>query len=120
MRDHLNITLHQIRYKNGSIVRGASVYERNIREPRIETALVIAESLKVNPDLLLYSFGILPKEDKEIIKSDPYFYMEKIKEMCNNHNNRYGKEDVDLYSLNVMRVSDYIKSNKGKKKNVTK
>jgi hypothetical protein len=120
MRDHLNVTLHEIRHSNGSIIRGASFYERNLRDPLLETALAIAESLEVKPDLLLYSFGILPKEDKEIIKSDPFFYMEKIKKMCNNHDNRYGKEDVDLYSLNVTRVSDYIRLNRRKKESVTK
>ncbi len=116
MRDHMNITLRQIQYKNGTIIRGASSFDRDLREPRRDTAMCIAESLGVDPDILLYSFGLLPIFEKDIIKSDPFFYMEKIKKMCDNHDTRYGDEDVDLYSLNVARVSKYIKSGRRKKK----
>ena len=119
MRDHLDITLHDIKYKDGSIIRGAAFFERNIKEPRRDTALSVAESLNVDPDVLLYSFGILPQKEKDIVKSDPFFYMEKIKKICDNHETRYGNEDVDLYSLNVARVSQYIKNSRRKKKSVS-
>lgn len=84
-----------------------SNYENEFFLPSRKTIKKIAKALKIMPDVLLYSFGYLGEEEIEIIKSDPFYYMEKIKELCNNHDDRYGKERIDLDELNRKRAFDY-------------
>ncbi len=84
-----------------------SNYEREFYLPSRKTIKKMAEALRIMPDILFYSFGYLAEEEIEIIKSDPFYYMEKIKELCNNHVNRYGKERINLDELNRKRAFDY-------------
>lgn len=75
--------------------------------PKVKNVLIVAKALNVKPDILLYSYGILPEDEQKIIKSDPFYYMEKIKKLCNNHSKRYGDEEVDLSTLNNLRAFEY-------------
>ena len=89
-------------------ISSLSNHENYIIKPRIKNIHKIAEALNINPDILLYSYGILPEHAQEIIKSDPFYYMEKINKMCNNHSKRYGNEKIDLSNLNKLRAYEYI------------
>lgn len=89
-------------------ISSISNHENYIMQPRIKNIYKVAKALKINPDILLYSYGILPEYEQQIIKSDPFYYMEKINKICNNHSKRYGNEEIDLSNLNQLRVYDYI------------
>ncbi len=82
--------------------------ENYIVQPRVKNIYKMAKALNINHDILLYSYGILPQYEQQIIKSDPFYYMEKINKICNNHSKRYRNEEIDLSNLNQLRVYDYI------------
>lgn len=107
-----NVPMRDVEDASGHRVHSISEYENNKRTPYKTTIVDIADCFKIKPDILLYSFGILPDEEMRIIKSDPFFYMEKIKELCNNHDNRYGEETIDLNQKNCYRALDYMKRGK--------
>jgi transcriptional regulator with XRE-family HTH domain len=100
--------------RNGHKIESISLFENNVLTPSRKTIIGIAKALKVKPDVLFYSFGILPDEEMNIIKSDPFYYMQKIKKLCYNHDNRYGENDFDLNQMNYARAVDYINSGKAK------
>lgn len=112
MRTLLDVELKNITYVDGKQIPGINAMESGItKQPFASTITAIAKSIGVNPDILLYSFGHLPENEKEIISSDPFFYREKILELCNNHESRYN-ENVDLDLLNIRRTSEYIEKNR--------
>ncbi|MGN6560729.1 MAG: hypothetical protein ACTHJ2_09420 [Candidatus Nitrosocosmicus sp.] len=98
--------------KKGGQVTSLHKYEKRKFDPDHKTIKGISESLGINPDILFYTYGLLPEEDREIIKEDPFFYMEKIKKLLNNHEKRYGKKNVDMAQLNINRCYDYIEKSK--------
>lgn len=107
------VSLVDVRHKGtGERIHSMSEFENNKRTPSGKMILDIAEDLDVHPDILFYSFGILPKYESDIIKLDPFFYLEKIKYLCNNHKSRYGNRDIDLNKLNDLRMFDYINKRK--------
>jgi hypothetical protein len=110
LRTLLDIDLNKIRYKNNSLIMGIPYYESLAKNPLRSTVESIAYALKLNPDILFYSFGFLPEKERQIIISDPFFYSEKIKELCNNHENRY-ESKVDMEILNIKRCAEYIEEN---------
>jgi len=99
------------RYKKGAKNNGssatASYYESGTIIPSRKKIKTIAKILNISPDIIFYSFGCFGDEEIEIIKSDPFYYMEKIKELCNNHADRYGNEKVNLEDLNRIRAFEY-------------
>ena len=102
--------LVDIKFENGKRICGLPGYETRKLEPSKKMVLEIAKSLGVNPDVLLYNFGFLSESEKKIIESDPFFYMNAIKKLCENHENRYGKnKPEDLKLLNVERAILYCK-----------
>ena len=119
----MDVPLNKITYYDGKHIHGINTMEDGTgRQPLASTIVSISESLGISPDILLYSFGHLPKKEREIITSDPFFYREKILELCNNHESRYqeqkndpGKEVVnsfDNYSNRSYRINNitYIAS----------
>lgn len=98
-------------YTRGTPNQGSSSslseYENHKIIPLRKTIINIANALNIAPDIIFYSFGYFGDKEIEIIKNDPFYYMEKIKELCNNHDNRYGKESVNLDDLNRTRAFEY-------------
>ena len=111
MRNILQIPLHKITYVDGRKILGIHYMEEGEVRPKESTILSISTSLKINPEILLYSFGYLPDKEQKIISSDPFYYREKILNLCNNHEYRY-ESNVDLDLLNIKRVADYIENNR--------
>lgn len=112
IRTLMDVPLNKITYYDGKHIHGINTMEDGTgRQPLASTIISISESLGISPDILLYSFGHLPKKEREIITSDPFFYREKILELCNNHESRY-KEQVDIDLLNIKRSADYIENNR--------
>lgn len=111
LRTLLDVKLKDIKYTNGAQIQGILYYEAKTANPLASTVECIAHAYGLKPDILLYSFGYLPKKEKAIISSDPFYYSEKIKELCDNHNNRYGKS-VDIDILNMQRCAEYIANNR--------
>lgn len=100
------------RNKKGGNVTSLHLYEERKHEPEGTTIIGISESLGIKPDILFYIYGLFPPEDKKKIIEDPFFYMEKIKKLLNNHEKRYGKKNVDMAQLNINRCYDYIEQSK--------
>lgn len=112
----MEVPLNKITYSDGTHIHGIHAMEDGVTKyPRESTVICISEALGIKPDILLYSFGHLPDKEKDIISSDPFFYREKILELCNNHNNRYTQR-VDLDLLNLKRAADYIEHNRCERK----
>jgi hypothetical protein len=112
IRTLMDVQLNRITYADKRQIPGINHMEAgDIKYPRASTITCIAESLGIRPDILLYSFGHLPDKEREIVSSDPFFYREKILELCNNHESRY-QEQVDLDFLNIKRAADYIENNR--------
>lgn len=111
LRTLLDVKLKDIKQKNGTQIQGILYYEAKTANPLASTVECIAFAYGLKPDILLYSFGYLPEKEKAVISSDPFFYSEKIKELCDNHKNRYGKK-IDLDILNMQRCADYIANNR--------
>jgi len=110
-RNVLGIPIEKLTYQNGKQIHGIHRKEHGTLNPSPENVLAIARALEIKPDILLYAYGYFPKKEKEIIASDPFYYREKIVELCNNHANRYELK-VDLDLLNIRRVADYIENNR--------
>jgi transcriptional regulator with XRE-family HTH domain len=111
-------TLASFKEKTGIHTSLINHYENNLSTPSRETIAKIAKGLDINPDILFYSFGYLPEKERDIIRSDPYYYMDKIQKMCKNHATRYSEENINLDDLNMTRTYDYIiKSMEDKKRN---
>lgn len=118
MRTLLEIPLHKITYHNFKQIHGIHDMEDGKTRPRESTVISISNSLGIKPDILLYSFGHLPPTEREIISSDPFYYSEKIQDMCNNHEHRYEGQSIgDIDLLNIKRCANYIETNRvGRKK----
>lgn len=102
-----------MKFENGKRIYGLAGYETRKLEPSKKMVLQIAKALNVKPDVLLYNFGFLAENDKKIIESDPFFYMNAIQKLCENHENRYGKNKPEnLKLLNVERAILYCKESK--------
>ncbi len=102
------LTMLELANKSGRMIHSISHYENRRVTPYPKTIKSIADILNIKPDILFYSFGMLPEDEMNKIKSDPFFYMEKIRKLCNNHSARYGNRDVDYDGLNRVRAFDYI------------
>lgn len=118
-RNLLDIPLDKITYSNGQKIHGIHRKEDGSLNPSPQNVLAIARALEIKPDILLYAYGYFPPKEKEIISSDPFYYREKIIELCNNHDNRY-EEQIDLDMLNIRRVSNYIENNRVERKKKVK
>lgn len=111
------ISLRELQEKSDTSLNLLSFYETGKSIPSRETVFKIAKGLEVKPDVLLLSCGYLPDKEMNIIKEDPYYFMDKIQKMCNDAESRYSKENVNVDDLNVARTYDYIiKSMEEKKK----
>ena len=123
IRTLMDVPLNKITYFSGRHIPGINAMENGTTKHPLESTIVsICESLAIKADIVLYSFGYLPNNEKEIISSDPFFYREKILELCNNHESRY-EDNIDVDLLNIRRTADYIENNRcertkrGKRKN---
>lgn len=103
-----NFTLLSFKEKSGIHTNLINNYENNLNTPSREMIARIAEGLEVKPDVLLYAYGYLPEKEMNIVRSDPYYYMDKIQKLCKNHNSRYSEENIDLNDLNLTRTYEYI------------
>lgn len=92
----------------GHMISSLSHYERGVLIPLPSTVISLAKGLGINPDVLFYSFGLLPKEEMGIIMSDPFYYMDKIKKLCNNSNRKKDCNDEDVNHNNTLKVFNYI------------
>jgi transcriptional regulator with XRE-family HTH domain len=108
LRTVRGLSLREVREITGHSITGMSLHENKIMVPDKKIILSIANVLDVNPDILFYSYGILPEYEEGIIKEDPFYYMDKIRKICHNHEKRYGDKDVDLNKLNAARAFEYI------------
>lgn len=114
MRKLKDISIIKVKEKCGNKIYNVSAYERDERTPYVSTVFKLASAIEADPEVLFYSFGVLPPDITEIIKSDPFYYAEKIKELCDNHKSRYGVDvEVDLNDLNRMRSINYLFKEKG-------
>lgn len=112
IRTLLDVPLNKITYFDGKHIHGINAMEDGSgRYPLASTVVSISDSLGIKADILLYSFGHFPNKEREIISSDPFFYRDKILDLCNNHETRYS-EEVDLDLLNIRRAADYIENNR--------
>lgn len=62
-----------------------SSYELEKYTPSDDRMFVLSNTLKVNPDIIFYSFGLFPPDIRKIIKNDPIYFVDKIRELCNNY-----------------------------------
>ena len=109
MRRMKAVSLMNVEEKTGHRIHNVSDYERLIRQPFPKTLLRLADVVDADPEVLYYSFGMLPDDVMKVIRSDPFYYMEKLRKLCDNHKYRYGKGvKVDLNDLNKARVFDYL------------
>jgi hypothetical protein len=108
LRNIRGISLREVKEIAGHSIAGISLHENKIMHPDKKTILSIAKVIDIKPDILFYSYGILPESEASIIKQDPFYYMEKIRKICHNHEKRYGNEEFDLNKLNSSRAFEYI------------
>jgi hypothetical protein len=109
MRKFRDISLACVKTKDGKKIFNVSAYERLEKLPFVETVEKLANAIGADPEVLYYSFGLMPRDVVKIITSDPFYYNEKIKELCNNHEVRYGKDVVvNLNELNKVRSFNYL------------
>lgn len=108
LRKIKNLTLIELNAKCRIGVSLICSFENNKILPSREAVVKISEGLEVNPDILLLSFGYLPESEMNIIRSDPYYYMDKIQKICKNHATRYSEENTNIDDLNIARTYDYI------------
>jgi len=113
-RNIRGLSLVEIQKMTGHGVATNSLNEKSKKNPSTKIVLSMAKVLEIKPDVLLYSFGYIPETERNIIKEDPFYYMEKIQKICYNHEYRY-KDEVDLNKLNNLRAFEYIHE-KDKKK----
>jgi hypothetical protein len=85
-----------------------SLHEQLKETPKIKTIINVSNALQINPKILFYAYGSLPQRILDMIKSDPFYYMDKLEKLYYNHEKRYGGEDVDLNKLNAARAFEYI------------
>lgn len=110
------LSLKHVEELTGHLDTTISTHENFKTVPEVRTINNISKALDINPTVLYYSFGLIPDKIKEMIKSDPFYYMEKMEKLYYNHDKRYGKEDFDLDKLNMVRVFEYtMKGNKSEK-----
>jgi transcriptional regulator with XRE-family HTH domain len=115
-----DLSLHSLETKCKVGVTLLSSYENDKLTPSRETISRIANSLEIKPEILLYAYGYLPEKEMNIIRSDPYYYMDKIQKMCKNHDIRYSEENVNIDDLNMTRTYEYIIKSMEDKKNESK
>lgn len=108
MRRVRNLYLKDLQDKSGVGLNLICSYENDKMNPSRETIERIANSLEVKPDVLLYAYGYLPQKEMNIIRSDPYYYMDKIQKMCKNHESRYSEDNANVDDLNMTRTYEYI------------
>lgn len=94
--------------KSGLSLGSISLYERGKLIPLQNTIFNLAKTLGINPDVLFYSFGYLPEKEMKIIMDDPFYYMDKIRKLCDNSRRRVHVPDEEMNSLNATRVFNYI------------
>lgn len=107
-RNVRGLTLKNVKDLTGRSQASTSLNENLKVIPARKTILNIAKILGINSKILFYSYGLVPKNIQEMIKSDPFYYMEKLEKLYYNHEKRYGGEDVDLDKLNAARAFEYI------------
>lgn len=120
IRQLRNFSLKKLQEKIGIHANLANRYENEVLTPSKETVIRLADGLDVKPDVLLYAFGYLPENEMNIIKEDPYYYMDKIQKMCKNHAARYAEENTNIDDLNIARTYDYIIKSMENQKNENK
>lgn len=115
-RNLRGVSLKHVEDLTGHVATNLSTHENLRTIPELKTILNVSKVLDINPTILLYTYGIIPDKIKEMIKSDPFYYMEKMEKMYYNHDKRYGSDEVDLDKLNILRVFEYtMKGDKGAK-----
>lgn len=115
-RNIRGLSLKQVSTATGHTENTLCLHETLKKTPNIKTAINVGNALEINPKILFYAHGTLPERILDMIKSDPFYYMEKIEKLYYNHEKRYGGMDVDLAKLNVTRALEYIvKGNKDEK-----
>lgn len=115
-RNIRGLSLKQVGALTGHTENTLCLIEQLKKTPNIKTTINVGNALEINPKILLYAYGTLPERILEMIKSDPFYYMEKIEKLYYNHEKRYGGEEVDLAKLNATRALEYIvKGNKDEK-----
>lgn len=117
MRRIRNLNLKNLQEKSKVGLNLISSYENDKITPSRETIIRLANALAVTPDVILYAHGYLPENEMNIVRSDPYYYMDKIQKICKNHATRYSEENTNIDDLNIARTYDYIiKSMEDRKK----
>jgi hypothetical protein len=107
-RNIRGLSLKEIEERTGHPRNCISLHEQLKEVPRNKTILNVSNVLEINPKILFYAYGALPQRILDMIKSDPFYYMDKIEKLYYNHEKRYGGEDVDLNKLNAARAFEYI------------
>jgi len=107
-RNIRGISLKDIQNLKGHTPNSICLHENSKSIPETKTIFNVSDVLEINPNILFYSYGILPPRILSMIKSDPFFYMEKIEKLYYNHDKRYGNEEFDLNKLNGLRALEYI------------
>lgn len=85
-----------------------SNYETNKTIPKDERICQLAEGLNIDKDLLFLSYGILPPQFKKNIKSFPFYYLEKIKEMCGTGPTLDNTSEEDVVYINKTELGKYL------------
>ncbi len=107
-RNIREMSLREIKNLTGRAEASISLNENLKIIPGIKTIFMVSEALEINPKILFYSYGMLPDKIQVMIRSDPFYYMEKIEKLYYNHEKRYGSEEFDLNKLNASRAFEYI------------
>jgi hypothetical protein len=107
-RNIRGVSLKEIKDLTGHTTNSICLHENLKSQPEVKTIINVSKVLDINPKILFYAYGTLPTRILEMIKSDPFYYMEKIEKLYYNHEKRYGNEDVDLNKLNCIRALEYI------------
>jgi len=107
-RNIRGLSLRDIEERTGHHINSISLHEQLKDIPRQKTILNVSNILEINPNILYYAYGNLPAKILDMIKSDPFYYMEKIEKLYYNHDMRYKNEDIDLNKLNGVRALEYI------------
>ena len=86
-----------------------SYYENGRSIPKESKIIDIGNALEMDPDLLFYSFGLLPPHIKEKAKRFPFYFVEKMKEICESCKDLEKMSEKQLDEYNRVQIVSYMK-----------